>query len=448
MESAQQKKHNLGSPLKTCLKSKAKIAPTTLSETTPEATDDASGKRTLRRVKTVDFEDAGKLLLASPTQSNPRKAECVAGTNGITAEYIKSKNYTRKTPSCPDMLSTAKSGLADPAITHTDVHVIAITPLNDADKTIEHAEHNSSGDPATPTMQIVESNSGYYEIVWDDVPAEHNIRTNRRSSSASHSLKAVSPSALRGLQRVSTKLTDWSGSWNAPSGAFKPTIVVYPDNESRGHQFKCAVDDDEELIVTAPPNSQRGSATHSRLSSRPVSAPSTRTASQEEISLNDTLQEGPSIVSQDWIMPLEDTLVVPDTSIQSTGLYNTDRRLRQMPAIRKLSNIEGDDLKFRGHRDSVTLAHSRLMHTGGISPELFTRKDSVALARKRLYARNHAVSAANNMKARRANISLDDSFLGVPVVREPAAQTLKPQKSSSMLESRSPIPQRHIKIMD
>jgi hypothetical protein len=392
MTSAQQNKHNLVAPLKTCLRNKAKGTATTPTENAVAMTEDDPEIRTLRRMKTVDFEDAGNLLLASPTRTKPRKTRYTVDVraNEVPAQCNMPKNSTRSTPSYPNMLSTAKSALADPTTTHTDVHVLAIAPFRDTDETTQHVHHNNHADPATPTMQIVESNSDYHEIVRDDVPTQHKIRTSRRRSSANHSLKAVSSLAMRGLQSVNTKLPDWSGSWNATSSMFKPTIAVFPDNDGKSHQIEYAADDDEELIAPVPPNSQRANVAPSRLPSRLASAPLTRAASQEKLSLEDAFQEGIRAVPQDWVAPLEDTLLAPNLGIQCTRPHNANRRLRQMPVISKLSNGDGDgdDLRFRGHRDSVTLAHSRLMHTGGISPELFARKDSVSMARKRMHARD------------------------------------------------------------
>ncbi|KAJ4382016.1 hypothetical protein N0V86_002342 [Didymella sp. IMI 355093] len=105
-------------------------------------------------------------------------------------------------------------------------------------------------------MQIVESGNGSYEVVWDDVPPEHSVRTQRRSSSANQALGAAS-AGTKGLERVNTKLTEWSGTWNTSSDSFKPTIVVFPDDDGRRPHFECAIVDDEDIEIFAPPNSER-----------------------------------------------------------------------------------------------------------------------------------------------------------------------------------------------
>ncbi|KAF1921178.1 hypothetical protein BDU57DRAFT_427151, partial [Ampelomyces quisqualis] len=454
-KSARWKTVRSGLPLKTCLKKKAhSTAPTPPGEV-QYLEDDLSGSRTLRRMKTVDFDEANKSLLALPNRSTKSKNEIDTPDQRPveSARQATKLNMTRsgKAPG-PKMLDTVKSSLANPATTHTDVHVVAITPSKNTGVTGERI-HNTSTDPATPTMQIVASDSGSYEIVWDDVPAEHNIRPSRRGSSASHALKAVSSTAARGLLRVNSKLTDWSGSWKAPSDTFAPTIVVYPDGDGQEDLIECAVDD--ELMVFAPPNSQRTSATPSRLPSRPVSTPLTRAASQESLTLGKAAQEGPSEVDLDWVSPLDDALVVPTPPVQSTRHLNAQGRPWTMPKVRKLSNVEEVDFKFHDHRDSLTLAHARLMHTGGVSPELFTHRDSVSLAKKRMYAKNHAVSAARVLPARNSYhvtsapaISMDDTYLDVHAVKEHAPQALKSRKSVSMLDAKQVAPYSHIRIME
>lgn len=269
------KPHSPDVPLKPCLKTKAKSTTTTPPGELQKLADDDTSGRTLRRVKTVDFEEAKKPLLALPVpQKAPKKI--VHGWIGPSStSQLRGPSPTKSTsmaPSFPNMLSTAKGNLADPATTHADVHVIAIAPSRD----LSHATNKASSDPATPTMQYVESSSGCYEVIWDDVPREESDQTRRRSSVASHSLQLADPAAARELQRVNSKLADWSGSWNAPSETFKPTIVVFPDHDVRMPQFECAVEDDDDLLAPVPPNSHRTSAVPSRAPSRPSSAPLTR----------------------------------------------------------------------------------------------------------------------------------------------------------------------------
>jgi hypothetical protein len=442
---ANPKTRNRDGPLKPCIKSGAKSATTTPPSGYPKDVVE-SEPMPLRRVKTVDFEENGSkpsqsLLQVAVTSENPTKSS----TNDVEpplAPTAKPKKTVKRIPSCPNTMGTLKSSVADPATTKTAVHVIAIAPAWNA----KEVTNEEGGDPATPTMQIIESKSGSYEVIWDDVPSEHSIRlTGRRSSAAGHALEAASPSAKLGLGRVNTKLTDWSNTWNAQSESFKPTIVVFPDDDGRATRYDCSVEDDDNLQVSAPPNSQLTSAAPSRFPSRPASAPITRVASCEEISYREALEA---------ILPDNaHSLVVPDSEVQP----GAGRKSNQAVAVRKLSNMEEADVKFRGHRDSVTIAHSRLVQSGGISPELFAHRDSVSIAKKRMHAKNHAASTARQMPRRNPasiealNLVADDDVpeVSLPAIKEHAAQALKNKTSGSMLHSgqRSPS-HRHIRIVE
>ena len=300
-------------------------------------------------------------------------------------------------------------------------------------------------------MQIIETKSGSYEVIWDDVPSEHNIRMRgRRSSSASHSLETVSPGARRGLERVNSKLAGWAGTWNSPSEGFKPTIVVFPDDDGRATSYDCDVEDEEEVsTLSVPPNSQMTSVTSSNHVSRPTSAPLTRTVSREEMSLRTALHEIKPQVSHDMLQPPEQSLVVP-----SHDAHPGCGKAKQAGMVRQLSNLEEADIRFCGHRDSVTIAHSRLVHSGKVSPELFERRDSVALARKRMHNRNHAARVQNRSKRLSAEDLNHLMSGGIPEVRLPVVkarvrQALEKGESPSILRPpQEATDQRHIRIVE
>jgi hypothetical protein len=427
-------------PLKTCMKKKARSTTASPPAESCDIDDDDSDLRTLRRVKTVDFVKTSEPLLAVKAQVEKGKKSVQVAKEvscELSAETLRPKAGAYRTTSCPHTISSMKSGLADPATTRTDVHVIAIAPS----RNINHAGNEGAADPATPTMQIVESNNGCYEVIWDGLPSEHSIRADRRSSSASHSLIETGSTFAHGLQRVNSKLTDWSGTWNTPSEDFKPTIAVFPDDDGRRSHFEPAVENEEDSVAIAPPNSQRTSTAPSRLPSRPVSAPMTRIAPQEDLRPEKTFQEDPPM---GWTVP---TLTVPCPDVQT--MHGTRRVL----GFRKLSNLEEDELKFRGHRDSVTLAHSRLVHSGGVSPELFAHRDSLSIARKRMHARNHAISSMRDMPIPKtmlpqATFDEDDSDSDLLTVKERAVQALKNKTSASMFDAQQPGNRRHISITE
>ena len=435
--------------LKPCIKKKAKSTTTTPPGELQQNTVSLEPKF-LRRVKTVDFEETGSKpslslpqVINTPVSSAKPIYDC-----GDSARFANNQTETvKRCPSYPNTTSTAKGTVAEPATTRTDVHVIAITPSWNAGD----LANDDGADPATPTMQIVETKSGSYEVVWNDVPHEHTIRTRgRRSSSASHALEGIDPSARRGLERVNSKLAGWSGTWNSPSDSFRPTIVVFPDDDGRAVRYDCTVDDEGDPTAVVPPNSLMTSGAPSRIPSRPVSVPTTRTVSCEEISLRDALQETPPHSPRAGSPPLKQSLVVPSIEIRG-------RKTKPSAVVRNLSNLDEADTKFRDHRDSVTIAHARLVHSGSVSPELFAHRSSVSLKKKRMHARNHAASAARTV-SRQKEVSAealglfadeDISAVTLPIVIEHATQA--PGSSSSASIPQPPqqaANKRHIRIVE
>ncbi|CAN9137222.1 unnamed protein product [Alternaria alternata] len=408
---ANPKTHSCNVTLKPCIKKKAKS-----TTTTPPGEFQGNAVNLepvfLRRVRTVDFQEAGAKPSPPPPQVTitPRNpTEALKYDIGRSAKSADNHTETVKwSASCPNTISTAKGTAAEPAITRTDVHVIAIAPSWNA----ENLATDDGADPATPTMQIIETKSGSYEVIWDDVPPEHTVRTRgRRSSSAGHALETASPSAKRGLERVNSKLAGWSGTWNSPSDSFKPTIAT---------RYDCTVDEEEDLAAV-PPNSRM-------------------------ISLQDALQDTPQAGSP----PLEQSLVVPSVEIRG-------RKTKSSVGVRKLSNLEEADTKFRDHRDSVAIAHSRLVRSGAVSPELFARVDSVSLGKKRMHARNHAASSARTISRQKEVLvealgllaDEDISPVTLPTVKEHAAQVLNKSNSPSILQSpQQAANERHIRVVE
>ncbi|KAF2687100.1 hypothetical protein K458DRAFT_485390 [Lentithecium fluviatile CBS 122367] len=438
-------------PLKSSLKPKSKSA----AATPPSgSTTDASTHiecQQLRRVKTVDFDEtiAKKLPPLPPLKPwsaepgrDPARGEHIPSARADNGKAPKKLQAARPTLTCP--VSAIKSKVADCAVTRTDVHVVAVAPSWASDVADE-----GGIDPATPTMQIVESNNGCYEVIWDDVPAEDDARLRRRSSSTSQALHSVSSTAARGLERVNSKLTEWTWGREGQQEPFRPQIVVFPDStEHTAHG-------DHEAMIAAPPNSQTTSANASRLPSQTVSAHASRSGSQDEgkigVAYEESDRSDEETVAEDSLA----MLVVPDPERSTATFTVAGRRGRQPPAIRRLSNMEDSELKFRGHRDSVTLARSRIHHAGGISPELFQHRDSVSMAKKRMHARNHAISDAKEIARPKGTIletfsSFNDSdLLPAPeIVKEHASKALKSSSSASMLRPQQPETKRHIRIVE
>jgi hypothetical protein len=148
--------------------------------------------------------------------------------------------------------------------------------------------------------------------------------------------------------------------------------------------------------------------------------------------------------------PLKQSLVVPSVEIRG-------RKTKPSAGVRNLSDLDEADTKFRDHRDSVTIAHARIVHSGSVSPELFAHRSSVSLGKKRMHARNHAASAARTV-SRQKEVSAealglfadeDISAVTLPIVIEHATQA--PGSSSSASIPQSPqqaANKRHIWIVE
>ena len=141
-------------------------------------------------------------------------------------------------------------------------------------------------------------------------------------------------------------------------------------------------------------------------------------------------------------------LVVPGSDAWSAYLVTARRKLGASSPERKLSNVEEADVKFRNHRDSVTIAHSRLIHSGGMRPELFAHSDSLLMAKQRMHARDHAAPASRHMhrstsKSEPGPQPDDDNVTAtaippLPVVKAYAAEVLK---------NGTPAPSRALQVL-
>lgn len=429
---------DLGTPLKTCLKQKAKSANTTPPNEAATAVRSSVENQKLRRVKTVDFEEAISRSLTQQ-QRDP--------TSTSDHRRARDKKVPELLHSCPGAVLLARRSPACPPVTRTDVHVIAIAPssLRSTNPDLQTTDQGDlqETDPATPIMQIVQSGNGSYEVVWDDVPPEHRARTERRNSSASQALEAAS-AGTKGLERVNTKLTEWSGTWNSPFDSFKPSIVVFPGDDGRRPQFECTLVDDEDIDILAPPNSERVSAVHSRRPSRPASTQMSRVASHDNSS--------EPVVPKD--VPNDDTTItleappVPDPEAWSAHLVTARRKLGVPCPDRKLSNVEEADLKFRNHRDSLTLAHGRLVDIGGVRPELLGHRDYVRIAKKRMHVGNRKHGHRLESKSESGQHA-DGEAATIPplsVVKDHAAEALTHGAPAPILRHAKSASGRHIRI--
>jgi hypothetical protein len=355
-------------PLKTCLKQKANTTtPMPACEAKKDLTEPVDHK--IRRTKTVDFQKA-KTLTGTPalisTRSQSGKS-MVTQAGELSDQNAQSPAKVRRTSTCPSTTPFMKGDPAESAVTRTDVHIVATSPsLNWASKAAQDTN------PSTPTMWIVDAGNGMYKVIWDGLPTENNY----------------TPTAMKGLERVNTKLTEWYGS-QSPLDLSKSTVVVYP--EERSHQYHSehlvgTVGDNGDALVP-PPNSTRTSTVPSRGQSHPASVSLSRETSDEEFVPDSRFQQK-SLGS----LPSD-----PDQGKWSDLLIDARGRLQDEVAARRISQFHQNDTKFHGHRDSVAVAHDRLSRSMGTPRDLYAHRDSIALAKRRMHAKDHATSGVRNV---------------------------------------------------
>ena len=284
--------------------------------------------------------------------------------------------YTRRRSLHPGVISPIKSSPAGPALTRTKVHVLA-TPCS-----WERENNLPQGmtDPATPTMQIVESRHGCFEVIWDDIPKEPNIGDPKRILSSGYSMRNIPSAAQQSLERANAKLIDWFLRWNHLSdNYFKPMVVVFPDEDYNISEHDHTLEEDEALGGYAPPNSRVTSAISSALPSGQVSTATTREASREDFIPGTADEETLHQSDGNRVQSRQQYLGAPELHGRPGSRIGASRRMRRPKAARKLSNLE--DQHFQDHRDSVLVTRSHFSSTEGNSPVLSTHHDSDSLAK-------------------------------------------------------------------
>ncbi|KAF2501509.1 hypothetical protein BU16DRAFT_555992 [Lophium mytilinum] len=386
-----------------------------------------------RRTKAVDFDSPTSLFTSSVTKLKTWIAEkdrTVTTDSGIEIAEARTVSF---------MKPRSKSKAADSAVTRTDVHVVAIS-APDGDATPRKRS-------ATPTKQIVQTGTGGYGVVWDDAPnSSPDNESHRRGSSAGQALEAAGSTSL---ERVDTKLSDWSWRNVNPfekaarrdrkPSQFVPNIVVFPDDSyedtvstvaSGRHIYprttnSSTLDSSEDTdAFVAPPNSLQSS---SFLLPRHDPPPPPNSASSsggllprrsplagrnsESRATDTTDTSATSLSSSSASSALHGAVLPPPPSPSTTDIPScaSDRpRMKKdslfpsasdehlhITTTHRLSHI--DNLHFRTHKDSLAVARARwerkysnamgMVGRGGVDPERFARRCSVAIARKRMKGR-------------------------------------------------------------
>ncbi|KAJ4350534.1 uncharacterized protein N0V89_009155 [Didymosphaeria variabile] len=386
-------------PLKSSLKYMSKSAAETPAEPATDPSNAAEHHRvsqSLRRVKTVDFKEAEATQIRTLPLSKPWLSDTIVNAfhedkdKSQGSLSAKSRCAIRGEPSC-SRLGT-KGRPADPAVTKTDVHVVTRAPACEFDV----LPHELDIVTATPTMQIVQSRDSCYEIVWDDVPAEDKQRGHRRSSVASLALRTASSATKDDLERVNSKLFEWDWGRGPDLESFAPQIVVFPDDQGHAHGLTSTTDGDEDASMRAPPNNQRTSDALSSLPSTPATARPSRPPSQDEPGPVGELEADDLNDSDEGTVA---ALIVPDPEARPASLPTLHNDSKKPLEDRRFSNIDDSEVRFRGHRDSVTMARARLLANGRVSPEILEVRKYGTMAKRRMHAMNRGNSEEETAEA-------------------------------------------------
>jgi hypothetical protein len=345
-------------PLKPCMKHKSKSVATSPSI----EHDTVYGlfvDEPMKKAKSVDFELVAKTSFAVPLlrvweerteAGSPYRRRSRRGNERDIGHLLS----PRRIESCPGF--HAKSRPADSAITRTDVHVVAVVPPSEAAPVGTLGRRQSP--TVTPTIQIVESKQGRYEVIWDDVPKEQDALKDRRTSSAGLSLQAATTTSAEGLQRVNSKLSEWSWHEDKQAMLYTPQVVVYPDSD--GHPVLDRPVLTDHLMVFAPPNSEASKTTSARTSRSASFLEANSPEPEEAPSETDDGATGVHAILHDDAYPRSASL--------GYGIRSS-RGQKRLPSKRRLSNMPVSGLTFRRHKDSVVLAKQHFRQARGISPE-------------------------------------------------------------------------------
>jgi len=284
-------------PLKPCMKKTSKGATNPGATTSPHVLP-------LRRVKTVEFLPHHKV---KPPSCMP--LHVLTGDKQVSRGSRPSCHRSHSHPG-----SKIKSSAAGPVTTCTHVHVVTVSQSH--------------------------GNDAMLAVDEDVIPHQVVLRPFCLDSFTESVAYGTGP-LIVGLQRVNSKLNEWS--WNEEAPDCSPLYQHIPQYFSMYPEEFSDIGDGTEGIMMAPPNTEttsvETSAGTSGLPSRPASMLPRKTA-----------------------------------AIQGT------RNAHIVCGLSDSEKVESQG-RFRWHRDSVTLIRERICNVGGASPELLTNDGFIRTAK-------------------------------------------------------------------
>ena len=354
----------------------------------------------------------------------------------------------------------SKSNRAGPATTHTDVHIVALSPTE-----------ISGGDdwedlPCITTAQVIETGESTYEVIWQE-NLTNGLRESKGKDSESQEPTNVeqpgqSLSEKHDLDKVTKMLEtwfwqDWTRSETSKEKAQEskglkklksddkiadrfltaPSAIARSTMRTEEHQGEHNV-----TFLAVPPNSMQSSRRSSRNPSSmfadecegveaSASKPIQDKLHEAQISEHDmvTSPTNSYFRAQAHFTSCLSSLSAPDFEYYTAPPGRTTEELAEGEAIgkvspatdptnhkridslaaRRLSDLTTKECTFRNHRDSLLLTRQRLVSAGGgidtSTPTTWPRQDSLVLTRKRLMRARNAQLSQLTKSSRRGQMS-------------------------------------------
>ena len=328
------------------------------------------------------------------------------------------------------MTDHCKSNHAGAAMTHSDVHVIALSPTEPSEVEATGSEYL----PVLTTAQLIETGQTSYEVIWqENVLKEPNSKdaidfedrsnaenfqggnnedslTETKSQKRSQSYQTSGP----GLDKVTQKLENWFwNEWTCNGNQHKNEVTMkkcdYDRNGSPPSLFLAPplllatttsgmvrkIDEQgNEDIIFAPPNSVQSSrrSSHNHLvmsnelqetvleiggskytsTTKDINAGNrtfspTSSNSTTSSSYHTTNSGSSKNHSTTRQSYLHSNKSSVDMSIPAGSGETKSQKHVLSIAVRKLSNFAKDDWRFRKHRDSLLLTRQRLIRAASVS---------------------------------------------------------------------------------
>lgn len=278
-------------------------------------------------------------------------------------------------PTCLLRFRRTKSELAGPTLTMMGAHV---APASKSE--VNFLPHDSDLDTTSPSMQIMSLIDDRRGILWADNPIEDNEEASCKISVANWALQTLRWTRRSNSEHVNPKLSEWAWSMDPELECTVHRGVFSALDEGYTHSITSAAENDDNG-TRVPFNSQGMSSDPSGLSSIPNTARSSRSLSQPRPESTDQLRIDQSHDTAERLVALP---VVPQHEAALGVMTALPYKLKESLADRRLSNMDDSEVKFRGHRDSITIARSRLMHKGDTSHASLQVQEPSPIAKRRI----------------------------------------------------------------